>query len=101
MVKLVALFTRPDDPAGFDRLYTETHLPLARRMPGLVRLESTRFTGTPTGQPAPYDRMAELYFESKDAMQAAMVSEEGKAAGANLMGFAKGLVTFVFAEVKE
>ncbi len=31
MVKLVALYTQPPDPATFDRHYRETHLPLVRK----------------------------------------------------------------------
>lgn len=101
MVKLVALFSQPEDPQAFDQQYHETHLPLARRMPGLVRLEVNRFTGTPTGEDAPYYQMAELYFETAEAMHGAIASPEGRAAGANLMEFARGLVKFAFAEVKE
>lgn len=98
MVKLVALYRHPDDRADFDRRYFEEHLPLANRMPGLRRVEISRVVGAPAGDP-PYYLMAELYFDDRAALDAAMVSEAGRAAARNLMGFAGPLVQFMIAEV--
>jgi uncharacterized protein (TIGR02118 family) len=50
MVKLVAMFTRPDDPEAFDRAYFDVHLPLNAKTPGLRRTEVTRVTGAPRGE---------------------------------------------------
>jgi len=97
MVKLVALYRRPPDPDAFDRHYTETHLPLVRKMPGLRRLEAWRITGAPGGE-APYYLIAEMYFDDADAMRAAMRSPEGRAAGEDLQRFAASLVTMVYAQ---
>ncbi|HEX6988442.1 MAG TPA: EthD family reductase [Bacillota bacterium] len=98
MVKLVALYRRPDDPAEFDRRYFNEHLPLANRMPGLRRVEVSRVVGAPAGEPA-YYLMAELYFDDRAALDAAMTSAEGRAAAENLMSFAGQLVRFLIAEV--
>lgn len=99
MVKLVALYRQPENPADFDRQYFETHVPLAMKMPGLVRGEIARVTGAPMGD-APYYMIAELYFNDMATLNAAMASPEGKAAAKNLMGFAAKLVTMFFAEVR-
>lgn len=99
MVKLVALYRQPENPADFDRQYFETHVPLAMKMPGLVRGEIARVAGAPMGD-APYYMIAELYFNDLAALNAAMASPEGKAAAKNLMGFAAKLVTMFFAEVR-
>jgi uncharacterized protein (TIGR02118 family) len=33
MYKLIALYTKPDDPEAFDEHYARVHLPLGRRFP--------------------------------------------------------------------
>src|SRR6266498_2081327 len=50
MVKLVAMFSKPEDPAAFDRAYFEEHLPLNAKTPGLRRTEVTRVTGRAAGR---------------------------------------------------
>ncbi len=97
MVKLVALFRKPDDRGAFDRAYFDTHLPLLDKVPGLQRVEVSRITGAPRGEPDFY-LIAELYFPDTETMDRAMASAENAAAGKNLMSFARGLVTFMFAE---
>lgn len=98
--KLVALYKKPANTAEFEQKYFEEHLPLAQKMPGLQRWEVSRMVGSPMGD-AEYYLMAELYFENIDALKTAMSSPEGKAAGKNIMSFAKDVVTMMFAEVEE
>ena len=83
MIKYVALYRTPEDPAHFDEHYFRTHVPLANATPGLVRTELARVRRTVTGDPALYV-MAELYFESYDAMKAAFKTPEWAASGQNL-----------------
>jgi uncharacterized protein (TIGR02118 family) len=45
--------------------------------------------------------MAELYFDSKEDLQAAMASPEGRASTKNLMSFAKDVSFFMFADVEK
>ena len=98
MVKLVALYKKPADVDAFEKHYTEIHAPLARKMPGLRKLEVSRFTGSPGGEPKFY-LMAEMYFDDKGAMFAALGSEEGKAAAKDVMGFAGDIIHMMFADV--
>src|SRR5437016_6246597 len=35
MAQLLALYNTPADPADFDRYYHETHIPIAKKIPGL------------------------------------------------------------------
>lgn len=101
MVKLVAVYSKPEDPAGFEKHYFETHLALAKKMPGLVRSEIERVTGSPVpGTETPY-LAAHLYFKDMDTLKTAMKSPEGKAAAADLMGFAGKYVRMFFTEVVE
>ncbi len=97
MVKLVALYRQPPEVEIFDRAYFETHVPLVKKIPGLQRVEINRVTGAPRGEPDFY-LITALYFQDRAAMDQGLASEENKAAGKNLMSFAKGLVSFVYAE---
>ena len=98
MVKLVALYKKPADVSAFETYYKEIHTPLAKKMPGLKKLEVCRFTGSPGGEPKFY-MMAELYFDTKEAMMSALGSHEGKAAAKDVMSFAGDLIHMMFADV--
>ncbi len=100
MFKLVAIYTTPDDVEAFENHYREIHTPLVRKMPGLKKLELSRFFGAPQGD-ARYYMMAEMYFADKDALFAALKSDEGKAAGKDLMGFAGKCVHMMFSDAAE
>lgn len=99
MVKLIALYKNPEDKEAFDRHYDEVHTPLVKKMPGLRKLEIARITGAPIGEPK-HHLIAEMYFDSKDALDASLASAEGKATGRDLMSFAANLVTMFYAEVQ-
>jgi len=98
-MKLVALYKRPADPAAFDQAYFNTHLPLIAKVPGLKKTTLTKFTRTYMGEG--YYLMAEMEFESLDALKAGMKSPEMAAAGENLNSFAGGLVTLLSGEITE
>ncbi len=97
MIKLVALYRKPSDPASFDAHYFNTHIPLVRKTPGLRKLEITRISGAPLGE-TQYHLMAELYYDSLDAMNAANASPEGRAVVRDLMSFAADVVTLFYGE---
>lgn len=97
MVKLVALYKKPADVAAFEKHYKEIHTPLAKKMPGLRKLEVCHFTGSPGGE-AKFHLMAEMYFDNADAMKTALGSPEGKAAGKDVMSFAGDLIHMMFAD---
>ncbi len=100
MVKLIALYRKPADVAAFDKHYYDIHIPLIRKSLGLRKLEITSITGSPIGE-SKFHVMAEMYYDSVDAMNAANASPEGRAAGKDLMSFAADVVTLFFGEVKE
>jgi uncharacterized protein (TIGR02118 family) len=100
MIKMVALFKRPDDAESFDRHYNDTHAPLMRQVPGLERMEVIRNLRAFGGDPE-YYLIAEMYFRDKEAFDAAMASPENRAAGKDLMSFARGYVTLLYGEVEE
>jgi uncharacterized protein (TIGR02118 family) len=78
-VKLVVLYTQPDDPAAFDQHYFDVHMPLVQAIPGLDRAETAKFTVALDGGDQTYYRSAELYFADDAAMSAGFGSPEGGA----------------------
>ena len=81
MLKLTVLYTPPTDLDGFEDHYLSVHMPLAGKIPGLKRAETSRCIATADGSPLPYHRIAELYFDDLEALSAGMSTDEGKAAG--------------------
>lgn len=74
--------------------YLNRHLPLAEELlvpVGLRRAEVRRGLGTPTGDVAPYQAIAHLYFDSVEAFQAASQTQPFAAAVADVTNFYKGM----------
>jgi uncharacterized protein (TIGR02118 family) len=99
MVKLTVLYGHPVDAEAFERYYAETHVPLALKIPYLVRIEATKVVGVPGGGSPAYYRTADLWFESQERLDAAMGSPEGQTTTGDLANFATGGVTVLIAEV--
>lgn len=95
-MKLIALYDRPEDPEAFDKAYFETHIPLLEEVPGLERIELTRFGKALMGESL--YMMAVMAFSDGDAFKSGMNSSEMAAAGENLNSFAEGLVTLLVGE---
>lgn len=78
-IKLVVLYTQPDDADRFDEHYLAVHGPLVDTIPGLQRWEGARIVAAPDGGEQTYFRIAELYFSDQESLQAALGSAEGQA----------------------
>ena len=88
MAKLIAMYKRPADPAAFDRYYYSTHVPIAKKVPGLRHYDVSRGPIVTLDGLAPYHLIATLTFDSVSAIQAALASAEGQATAADLGRFA-------------
>lgn len=100
--QLVVLYVTPADPAAFDAYYTSTHAPLAKKLPGLRKyLVSKGGVTTPGADTPPHHLLAELHFDSLDALKAALASAEGAAAVADLPNFASAGVSISIVEVAD
>jgi uncharacterized protein (TIGR02118 family) len=99
MVKVTVLYGAPADAAAFEDHYASTHVPLVHEMPKLQRFEASRVVGTPDGSEPPYYRIAELWFDGEEDLQASMGSDEGRATAADLANFASGGATIVISAV--
>ena len=90
MAQLVVMYKTPRDAAAFDKYYAEKHIPIAKKIPGLRKYEvSTGPVATPAG-PSGYHLIATLSFDNLGALQSALGSPEGQAAGADVANFATG-----------
>ena len=97
--RLLVQYGQPADPRAFDEHYRDVHIPLARKIPGVVRF--TIAHPSPVGDgPAPY-LVAELDFESEDAMNEALGSNPGQAAAADIGNFATGGAWMTHYDVQE
>ncbi|MGI8634513.1 MAG: EthD family reductase, partial [Segetibacter sp.] len=79
MYKVTVLYEHPEDEVFFEEYFKEQHLPLARKMPGVSRIEITKFQSSADGSKPAYYRMSEVFFSSKAVMEETMGSPEGQA----------------------
>ena len=96
--KWVVLWNLPEGTAvvEWERWYHEQHVPLAKLLPGLTRYTLTRGVRTAYGNG--YYRMAEQYFPSVEALEAAVASPHGQAVAADAGPYVIDLVLMVTEE---
>jgi uncharacterized protein (TIGR02118 family) len=101
MASLVALYKTPKDTAAFDKHYFDTHVALAKKIPGLRKYEVSKGpVATPAG-PSGLHLVAVLQFDSLAAIQQALTTPEGKAAAGDLPNFATGGVDLLMFDTRE
>ena len=101
MVKLIALYGHPESTEDFESHYLGVHVPLARTLPNLVRVETSRPVSDPHGGRPPYYRISELSFPDMGALREALASEAGRAVADDVANFATGGVTMLVSAVDD
>jgi uncharacterized protein (TIGR02118 family) len=99
---MFTLYRRPDMTGDQFRDYWKTtHAQIAAKMPGLKKYVQNHALTTEEGEP-PVAGIAQVYFDSVEAMQEALSSPEGEAAIADLENFtdAEKTATVVVDEVE-
>lgn len=99
MIKFMILFRQPEDNDSFENVYAD-FLGLVERIPNITRRQVIHITGSPLGAPEFY-RILEIYFESAEAQQEALMSEVGQEAGKELSRFPKDSFHLLLADVYE
>ena len=97
MYRVSVLYGTPTDPEEFDRYYEQVHIPIAKKMQGLVRWTLTK----PDRQQGEFEDVyliADLYAETREQLDAILASPEGQAAAADVAKFATGGATFVYGQ---
>jgi uncharacterized protein (TIGR02118 family) len=97
MFHVSVCYGQPTDPAAFDDYYTNTHAPLALKIPGLVSFTTNKCAPLGRGEP-PYYMVANLGFETAETMKTALTSPEMAAASSDVPNFATGGATLYSAE---
>jgi uncharacterized protein (TIGR02118 family) len=101
MADLVVLYKTPNDAAAFDKYYFESHIPLAKKLPGLRKYTVSKGPVTTPVGPSSLHLIAVLSFDNMAAIQAAFASPEGKATAADVPKFASGGVEMHLSETAE
>jgi uncharacterized protein (TIGR02118 family) len=101
MAQLVVMYKTPRDATAFDKHYSEKHIPIAKKLPGLRKYEvSYGSVATPAG-PSSYHLVATLQFDDLAAIQRAFGSPEGQAAVADVQSFATGGVDIFMFDTRQ
>ncbi|HWK65960.1 MAG TPA: EthD family reductase [Rhizobiaceae bacterium] len=101
MARIVALYMTPKDRDAFDRYYHATHVPLAKKLPGLREYDISQGPIQTASGPADVHLVATLTFDSVQAIESALGSAEGKAVAADLGKFADGGVELYIFDTRE
>lgn len=96
--KISFVYSSPADPQAFEVAYPD-QIALARKLPGLTRLQTSKVWPKEDGSPAPAYRLLDLYFADYAAASAA-AAEAGPLVAATLE-HATGGVMIAFAEILE
>ena len=97
MVRLIALYSQPEDPAAFDAHYRDVHSQIVRSYPNLLSMRLTKADGV-GGRPPDYYLMAEMSFATRADLDEALASEPGRESGRDLRNFAQAGVTLFVAD---
>ena len=86
--RFLVLWSRPENPASFERHYREVHIPLALKIPGLRRYTLRRNIAPIRGDD-PHYLVAELDFDDLASLHAAFQSPQGHATAADVAKLAE------------
>jgi uncharacterized protein (TIGR02118 family) len=98
--KITAIYENPEDPDAFEAGHRE-QLALARKIPGVERIESAKVWPKEDGSATPAYRVLDLYFADYAAASKAVTTAEAGAFVAKLSELATGGVRLLFADVEE
>jgi uncharacterized protein (TIGR02118 family) len=89
-VKLVVIYPRPKDVTAFESAYSKEHVPMAvEKLKGKTKFVATKVVGSPQGA-APFHRIAEIHFPSREALDACLNSEGGRQTAAHAVSISSG-----------
>ena len=98
--RLIVLYRQPEDSAAFDAHYRDVHTPIVRRYPNVRDIRLTRADGV-AGRPPDYYLMAEMQFDSRPDLEAALASDAGLESGRDLRNFAGAGATLLIVDDEE
>ena len=99
-VKLTVVYDNPTDPDAFEQHYKSVHVPLAQKVPNVLRAELAKVFPKEDGSPTPAYRTADFYFDSYDDACAAVATPAGQAAIKDALELATGGVRFLLSDIE-
>ncbi len=99
-VKLTVVYDNPKDPSAFEAHYASVHMPLARKIPGVNRIELAKVFPKEDGSPTPAFRTADLYFDDYDSACKSLATPEAAATVEDAQKIATGGVRFLLSEIE-
>lgn len=100
MSKVLVLYAAPADCRAFDSDYRNTHIPLAKKLPGLLSYTISAQPPRAIAGTSPY-LIAELEFATVADIEAALASQEGQATAGDLANFAQAGVTIAIFDTEK
>lgn len=98
--KIAFIYDNPADPDTFEAGYRDV-LALARKLPGVRKVESARVWPKEDGSPTPAYRLVDLHFDDYAAASAAVTTAEAAELFPKVLELATGGVRIAFADIEE
>ena len=98
--KITVIYDNPLDPAAFEADFADL-LARAKKMPGIVKIESSKVWPKEDGSSTPAYRLIDMYFTDYDTASAAVTTDEAAAFFPRVFELATGGVRIVFAGIEE
>src|SRR5580704_10909780 len=84
MAKMIVIYSTPKNAEAFNKHYFEVHIPLAKKLPGLIKYEVSQGMVIPVVAGGPSIHLiGTLYFDDLAAIKKAFASPEGQACAAD------------------
>ncbi len=99
--KITVSYDNPVDPTAFESGYAAGQVALAKALPGLQSIETSKVWPKEDGSPTPAYRMLDLYFPDYDTASAAVTTAAAAALFPSIFGLASGGVRILFSDVEE
>jgi uncharacterized protein (TIGR02118 family) len=98
--KITVIYDNPDSAEVFEAGYPE-QIALARKLPGVQRVEGARVWPKEDGSPTPVYRLFDMYFADYDAASKAVATPEAAQFVGQVKKLATGGVRIVFTDIEE
>jgi uncharacterized protein (TIGR02118 family) len=98
--KISVIYDNPTDVDAFEAGYAD-QLTLARALPGLVKIETSKCWPHENGDPTPLYRMVDLYFADYDSASAAVTTPEAAALFPSIFGLGAAGLKIAFMDIEE
>lgn len=100
--KLIVMYPQPTNLDEFEQRYANEHVPMAvEKLAGKTRFIASLITRSVSGEPAPFHRIAEVYFPSMQGLDACLNSAGGQETAAHAVEISTGgAPVFLIADVE-